>query len=68
MPVIGGIEVDAVDLVDDLAHEGAVLHVVVGILEGGADKSRELVPCPTRELLELGAAEYCSRSRATLHR
>ena len=32
--VIGGVEIDAVDLVDDLPHQRAVLHVVVGILEG----------------------------------
>ena len=31
--VIGGVEVDAVDLVDDLPHQRAVLHVVVGVLE-----------------------------------
>ena len=41
--VVGGIEVDAVDAVDDLPHEGAVLHVVVGILEGGPDDRGELV-------------------------
>ena len=36
--VIGGIEVDAVDLVDDLAHQRAVLHVVAGTVEGGLDE------------------------------
>ena len=41
--VIGGVEVDAVDLVDDLAHQGAVLHVVVGVLEGHADQAGDLV-------------------------
>ena len=41
--VIGGVEVDAVDLVDDLPHQRAVLHVVVGILEGHADEPRDLV-------------------------
>ena len=41
--VIGGVEVDAVDLVDDLAHQRAVLHVVVGILEGRADQAGDLV-------------------------
>ena len=38
--IVGGVEVDAVDLVDDLPHERAVLHVVVGILEGHADQTR----------------------------
>ena len=51
--VIGGIEVDAVDLVDDLPHEGAVLHVVVGILEGHADETRDLVRA-ARQRLEFG--------------
>ena len=37
--IIGGVEVDAVDLVDDLPHQRAVLHVVVGILEGHADEA-----------------------------
>jgi len=36
--IIGGVEVDAVDLVDDLAHQRAVLHVVVGIVERGLDE------------------------------
>ena len=41
--VVGGVEVDAVDLVDDLPHQRAVLHVVVGILEGHADQAGDLV-------------------------
>ena len=41
--VVGGVEVDAVDLVDHLAHQRAVLHVVVGILEGHADEAGDLV-------------------------
>ena len=41
--VVGGVEVDAVDLVDDLPHQGAVLHVVVGILEGHADEPGDVV-------------------------
>ncbi len=32
--IIGGVKVDAVDLVDDLAHQRAVFHVVVGTVEG----------------------------------
>jgi len=36
--VAGRVKINAVDFVDDLAHEGAVLHIVVGILEGGADE------------------------------
>ncbi len=51
--VIGGIEVDAVDLVDDLPHQGAVLHVVVGILERHADEPSDLVRA-AGEGLELG--------------
>jgi hypothetical protein len=43
--VIGGIEVDAVDLVDDLPHQGAVLHVVVGILKSGADEAGYRYSC-----------------------
>ena len=41
--VIGGIEIDAVDLVDDLTHEGAILHIIVGIFEGHADETGNLV-------------------------
>lgn len=41
--IIGGIEVDAVDLVDDLPHQGAILHVVVGILECHANQPGDLV-------------------------
>jgi hypothetical protein len=37
------IKIDAVDFVDDLAHQRAVLHVVVGIFESGADKARDFV-------------------------
>ena len=40
--VIGGVEVDAVDLVDDLSHQRAVLHVVVGTVEGGLDERDDL--------------------------
>ncbi len=46
--VIRGVEVDAVDLVDDLPHEGAVLHVIVGILEGHADQAGDLVAAAGR--------------------
>ncbi len=41
--VIRGVEVDAVDLVDDLAHQRAVLHVVVGVVKGRADEAGDLV-------------------------
>ena len=41
--VIGGVEVDAVDLVDDLPHEGAIFHVIVGILEGHANQGDHAV-------------------------
>ena len=51
--VVGGVEVDAVDLVDDLPHQRAVLHVVVGILEGHADEAGDLVAA-AGERLELG--------------
>ena len=51
--IIGGVEVDAVDLVDDLAHQRAVLHVVVGILEGRSDEASDLVAAARRGL-ELG--------------
>ena len=37
VPVVGAVEVDLVQRVDDLPHEGAGLHVVVGILEHGLD-------------------------------
>jgi hypothetical protein len=43
--VIGRIEVDSVNLIDNLPHEGAVLHVVVGILEGHSDQASNSV-CP----------------------
>ena len=46
VPVVGGVEVDAVDLVDDLPHQRAVLHVVVGILEDHADQAAQ--SCPRR--------------------
>src|SRR5262245_18464163 len=39
--VVGGIKVDSVDLVDDLAHQRAVLHVVVGIIESHANESSD---------------------------
>ena len=51
--VIGGVEVDAVDLVDHLAHQRAVLHVVVGVLERGADQRRD-APAGAVDRLELG--------------
>ena len=51
--VVGGVEVDAVDLVDDLAHQRAVLHVVVGVLEDLADERADLAP-GTVQGLELG--------------
>ena len=35
--VFGVVEVDLADLVDDLAHQGAGLHVVVGIFEDVAN-------------------------------
>ena len=40
--VIGGVEVDAVDLVDDLSHQRAVLHVVVSAIESGLDERDDL--------------------------
>ena len=52
--VRGCVEVDAVDLVHDLAHEGAVLHVVVGVIEGRADEGRELGIAASGKGLELG--------------
>ena len=51
--IIGGVEVDAVDLVDDLPHQRAVLHVVVRVLEGGADQRGEFIPNSDAERLEL---------------
>ena len=42
MAVIGGIEVDAVDLVDDLTHQGAIFHVVVSTIKGGLDQYNDL--------------------------
>ena len=39
MAVIRGVEVDAVNLVDNLPHQGAVLHVVVGVFKGGANQA-----------------------------
>src|SRR5262245_25900304 len=42
MAVIGGIEINAIDLVDYLPHEGAVLHVVVGILKRHSDQTGDL--------------------------
>jgi hypothetical protein len=41
--IIRGIEVDAVDLVDHLPHEGAILHVVVGIFKRHANEAGNLV-------------------------
>ena len=37
MAVLGVVEGDLADLIDDLAHQGAGLHVVVGILKDVAD-------------------------------
>ena len=51
--VIGSVEVDAVDLVDDLPHQRAVLHVVVGILEDHADEDCDLVRA-TGQRLQFG--------------
>jgi len=51
--VLGGIEVDGVDLVDDLPHQGAIFHVIVGVIEGGADEGGEFVAA-SGEVLELG--------------
>ena len=52
--VLGGVEVDAVDLVDDLPHQRAVLHVVVGILEGHADERRRSCRLPPVSVLSFG--------------
>lgn len=41
--IVAGVEVDAVDFVDDLAHQRAVFHVVVGILKRHADQAADLV-------------------------
>jgi len=41
--IVGRVEVDAVDLVDDLPHQRAVLHVVVGVLEGRPDEAGDAV-------------------------
>ena len=41
--IVAGIEVDAIDLVHHLPHQGAVFHVVVGILKRRADQRRQLV-------------------------
>ena len=60
--VIGGIEVDAVDLVDDLPHEGAVLHVVVGILEGHADRDPRSCPRHPCSDLSLGSRVLLTKS------
>ncbi len=38
----GAVEVDLVELVDDLAHQGAGLHVVVGVLEDALDHAGAL--------------------------
>jgi len=38
--------------VDDLAQERAGLHVVIGVLEGGADE--QMARCGAFELLEAG--------------
>ena len=51
--VIGGVEVDAVDLVDDLPHQRAVLHVVVRVLEGGANQRGDPIGGAADERLEL---------------
>ena len=37
VPVFAVVEIDLVDLVDDLPHQRAVLHVLVGIVESVAD-------------------------------
>ena len=52
MAVVGGVEVDLVDLVDDLAQQRAVLHVVVGTVERAPDQDGDWVA--TAEGLELG--------------
>ncbi len=51
--VVGGVEVNAVDFVDDLPHQRAVLHVVVGIVKRHADDAGDLV-ATAGESLELG--------------
>ena len=48
--IVGCVEVDSIDLVDDLPHQGAVLHVVVGILERHADEAGDFVAPPVRVL------------------
>ena len=46
--IVAGIEVDAVDLFDDLAHQCAVFHVVVGIFEGHTNRPAILSPVNDR--------------------
>ena len=41
--VIGSVEVNGVDLVDDLPHQRPIFHVVVGVLEGHADEGMHAV-------------------------
>ena len=51
--IIRSVEIDAVDLIDYLAHEGAVLHVVVGLFEGHANQAGDSVSA-ARQALHLG--------------
>ena len=54
MAILAGVKVDPVDLVDDLAEERTVFHVVVGVGKGRADQDRSLSPPATGNDLSLG--------------
>ena len=57
--VVGGVEVDVVDLVDDLPHQRAGLHVVVGVLERRADRAPAILSPPPVSVLQLREAACC---------
>ena len=63
------VEIDLVDLVDDLPHQLAGLHVVVGVLEHIADDAAAvaLLACDG-EFLELREKLVVDESRAVLRR
>ena len=53
----------SVDLVDDLAHQGAVLHVVVGVLEGRCESAAcDLVASPTVSVFSFGNSVLLTKS------
>ena len=56
------VEVDAVDLVDDLAHQLAGLHVVVGILEDAADDTAAVACARRGQVLEAGKSSLLMKS------